>query len=76
MAKATQKFEKKLTGITLELTVEEAKQIQVLVGKTCGDSLYSVYHALYGVVGYADQRYNVFDGAWNRVDLLTVKERN
>lgn len=76
MAKATQKFEQKLTGITLELTPEEAKQIQVLVGKTSGDALYAVYHALYGIFGYADQGYDVSDEHGERVTLLTVKERD
>ena len=76
MAKATQKFEQKLTGVTLELTVEEAQQIQVLVGKTSGDALYAVYHALYKIFGYAEQGYDVFDGEERRVGILTVKERN
>ena len=78
MAKATQKFEQKLTGVTLELTVEEAQQIQALLGKTTGDVLYSAYMELDGTLEDAGEQANaldVFDGDERRVGILRVQER-
>ena len=49
MAKATQKFEQNLTGVTLELTVKEAQHIRALLGKVTGETLYPVFLELYKI---------------------------
>ena len=77
MAKATQKFEQKLTGVTLELTVKEAQHIRALLGKVTGDTLYPVYVELYKIFeGVDGKRFDVLGASREPVSTLTVKERS
>ena len=75
MAKATQKFEQKLTGVTLELTVKEAQHIRALLGKVTGETLYPVYLELYNIFEDVDSKgLDVFGADGKQVGVLKVKE--
>ena len=75
MAKATQKFEQKLTGVTLELTVKEAQHIQALIGKTIGGTLYTVFLELYNIFEDVDSKgLDVFGADGKQVGVLKVEE--
>jgi hypothetical protein len=84
MAEATEKFEtvertvieQEFVGVTLELTVKEARALQGLIGKVdAAQEFDSLYLALSRIFGYVGHIYAVVDRiSGERVTSFTFKE--